>query len=230
MSMRLLVVDDEAPVVEVLKAFLEPTGSDVVGLTNSLEAARWVEQEKFDGIILDVRMPQPDGFELTRRTRASSLNSKTPVVMLTGQDDVETMRQGFKAGATCFLGKPVTRDRVHSVVNAMQGPILAERRRNARLPLRTKVDCVGGTCHEKRFVAESLNIGEGGLLLQSPVELKVGEEIKLQFQLPSEERPLRMRGRVLREEPLSRYALEFLSSMIRDQEAIRQYIIGRLQG
>jgi DNA-binding NarL/FixJ family response regulator len=54
MSMKLLVVDDEAPVVEVLKAFLEPTGSDVVGLTDSLKAAECVEREKFDGIILDV--------------------------------------------------------------------------------------------------------------------------------------------------------------------------------
>jgi DNA-binding response OmpR family regulator len=228
--MRLLVVDDEAPVVDVLKAFLESSDSDVVGLTNSQEAAEWVEREKFDGIFLDVRMPGLDGFELTRRVRTSSLNSTTPVVMLTGLDDVDTMRQAFKVGATGFLGKPLTRDRVRSVVSAMRGIIFSEQRHNARLPLRAKVACVGGNCQEKRFVAETLNIGEGGLLLQSPVGLAVGEEVLLHFQLPSSDRPLRLRGRVLRQEPSDRVAIEFVGSSIGDLEAIRDYIVWRLQG
>src|SRR5437763_15088849 len=116
MSIRLLVVDDEPPVVEVLEAFIASTGSEVVGLTQGLEAAERVEGERFDGIILDARMPDLDGFELTRRTRASFLNSKTPIVMLTGDCAVETMRQGLKAGATYFLGKPLTQDRVQNVV------------------------------------------------------------------------------------------------------------------
>jgi CheY-like chemotaxis protein len=230
MTIKLMVVDDEAPVVEVLKAFLEPTGSHVVGLTDSLKAAECVECEKFDGIFLDVKMHPPDGFELTRRTRASFLNCKTPVVLLTGMDDVDTMRRGFRAGATCFIGKPITRDRVQRVVNAMSWAILVERRRNARLPLRTKVECGGGTGHAKCFVAESLNIGEDGMLIQGPVGLTVGEELSLQFQLPQLCRPLRQQGRVVRQEHSGQVAIEFLGSTIGDQEAIRAYIMGGLQG
>jgi DNA-binding response OmpR family regulator len=121
MSMRLLVVDDEDPMMNLLKDILQASGGDVVGLTDSAEAAEWVEREKFDGLFLDALMPNLDGFELTRRARASSLNNKTPIVMLTGLDDVHTMRRAFKAGASFFLGKPITLDRVRNVVGAMRG-------------------------------------------------------------------------------------------------------------
>lgn len=230
MSMRLLVVDDEALIVEVLKSFLEPSDSDVVGVTDSRAAAEWVEQEKFDGIFLDVRMPDLDGFELARKARASSLNSRTPIVMITGLGDVDTMRQGFKVGATCFLCKPITSERVRCVVNAVRGPMLIERRRVARLPYQAKVECVGGACHEKRFEAETLNISEGGLLIQSSVGLAVGDELLLRFHLPSAPRLLRVWGRVLREEPPGRFAMEFFDSSVRDQEAIRDYVLGRVEG
>jgi CheY-like chemotaxis protein len=225
MPMKLLVVDDEAPVVEVLKAFLKPSGSDVVGLTDSLKAAEWVEREKFDGIILDVRMPDLDGFELTRRARASFLNSKTPVAMLTGLDDVETMRRGFRAGVTCFLGKPITRARVASVVSAMRGAIVMERRRSVRLPYRTKVECLAGSCLEKRFIAESLDIGEGGMLIQPSGGLALGDQFNLKFQIPTSRDLLRMQARVVRLGPPDSVATEFLDSTIRDKTAIRDYMI-----
>jgi CheY-like chemotaxis protein len=230
MAVRLLIVDDEPPVLQVLKATLEPLGAEVVAVTSSQKAAEYVEQQKFDGLIIDVRMPPPDGFELAKRARASSLNNKVPIVMLTGYDDAETMREGFCAGATCFLGKPVTRDRIQNLFHAVHGPLLAERRRNARVPYRTKVVCKWGPYGEKQFVAESLNLGEGGMLLQPSGGLDTNQEVLLEFAMPTADRPLRMRSKVVRREAPDRMAVEFLGRTASDQEAILQYIIGRVQG
>jgi CheY-like chemotaxis protein len=230
MSISLLVVDDESSTLQVLKAVLEPLSCNVTALTDSEQAAQRIEEQKFDGIIVDVHMPAPDGFELTRRVRASALNKRAPIVLLTGMDDVQTMREGFKAGATCFLGKPVTRERIHNLVNALRGSIMVEQRRHARLPYRTKVECSWGEHRERHMVVESLNIGEGGMSFKPPGGLEAGLEVTLEFELPSAERPLRMRARVLPRQSPDFTAVEFIDSAVRDQETIQNYILGRLQG
>lgn len=230
MSIRLLVVDDESSTLQVLKAVLEPLSCDVTALTDSGRAAQCIEEQKFDGIILDIFMPSPDGFELTQRVRASALNSRAPVVLLTGMDDAQTMRAGFRAGATCFLGKPVTRERILNLVNTLRGSILVEQRRHARLPYRTKVECTWGQHWERHMVAESLNIGEGGMSFKPPGGLEEGLEVALEFELPSAVRPLHMRARVLPRQSPDFTAVDFIASAHRDQEAIQTYILARLQG
>ena len=230
MSIKLLVVDDESSTLQVLKAVLEPLSCEVTALTDSGRAAQCIEEQKFDGIIVDVHMPAPNGFELTRRVRASALNKRAPIVLLTGMDDVRTMREGFEAGATCFLGKPVTRERIYNLISALRGSILVEQRRHARLPYRTKVECAWGEHREKHVVAESLNIGEGGMSFRPPGGLEAGVEVALEFELPSAERPLHMRARVLPRQSAEFTAVEFVDSAVRDQEAIQTYILGRLQG
>ena len=229
MAMKLLLVDDEAPILDVLKATLEPLGSQVLALTDGRQAERQIESHKFDGIIVDVHMPHPDGFELTRQARSSGLNSNVPIVMLTGYDDVETMREGFKAGATCFLGKPITRERIYNLMNALRGPILTQKRRHARLPYKTKVQCQWGAIGDRHFVAESVNVGEGGMLLEPSAGLQTGQEIMLEFAMPTLDRPLRIKGRVLRLEPPQRFAVEFCDGSVRDHEAIQYFVRGRIQ-
>ncbi len=230
MSMRLMIVDDDTPVLRVLREILEPMGNDVMAFSSSVEAAQKIEAQRFDCILLDANMPDLDGFELTRRARASGTNNRTPIVMLTGMADVETMKRAFSAGATGFLGKPITRDRIQSLFAAMAGPISHERRRSARLAFRTKVECVRGGASSGRFVAESLNIGEGGMLMEPSGGCEVGERLSLEFQLPSAERPVRTAARVLRVESGDRMAVEFVDLATRDLETIQNYILSKLQG
>ncbi len=225
MPLRMMVVDDEVPVLQVLRDLLEPLGNEVTAISNSIEAAERLEAQRFDCILLDVNMPSLDGYELTRRARASGVNNRTPIVMLTGMTDVETMKRAFKAGATGFLGKPISRERIQSLLAAMGGPISRERRRSARLAFRTKVECVRGDARAGRFVAESLNIGEGGMLLEPSGGAEIGEQLTLEFRLPCADRTLRTSARVLRKEPEDRIAVEFLDLAARDLVAIREYIV-----
>src|SRR5271157_3835465 len=104
--MKILLVDDEPEVCRLVKTMVEPLGVEVRTSSDSREAALILQTEKFDGIMLDVAMPNLDGVELTRKIRASPPNQQVPIIMITGMDDVETMRRAFEAGATFFIGKP----------------------------------------------------------------------------------------------------------------------------
>lgn len=251
MSLRILVVDDEVPVLRLFKNMVEPLGYEVLALEDSREAVKRLERDKFDGFVLDVHMPHLDGYELTRRVRASALNRHAPIVLVTGMNDLDAMRKGFTAGATFFLNKPFAHDRVHSLFTAVRGAMMRERRRHARLPLRTSVRCTFGPGGEKNFVASSVNVAEGGILLEPSGGLEVGQELAMEFSLPqlpepqdavqralatpgSEARPrhqgpLKVRGRVVRREPPDRVGLQFLSLSAEELDVIQRYIMGAVK-
>lgn len=227
--MKIMVVDDQPEVLGLIKAIIEPLQCEVLALEDSREAARCVKTQSVDAVFLDAAMPGLDGFELTKIVRSSIPNSKVPIVMLTGFDDVHSMRRGFKAGANYFLGRPVTHERVLTLFNAVLGPMLTQRRKYARLPFQTTVTCCYSLLGENSFIARSINIGEGGMSLQSPTELKVGKLVTLNFPVPSIDRQLQLVAKVHRFTPPDRYGVEFIQPPEADREAIRGYIAGESQ-
>lgn len=230
MALKIMVVDDEPDALKLFKAMVEPLGCKVLALADSREAVERLESEKFDGILVDVVMPHLDGFELTKRIRSSSLNREVPVVMLTGHDDVDTMRKGFNAGATCFLGKPVSQERLYTLFKAMRGAMLREKRRYTRLPYRTTVKCRLSPYFDKQFISGSQIISEGGMLFGPSGGLDTGQEVELEFGMPDAPRPLRPRARVVYKEPPDRVAVEFIELAIKEREAIQRYISGVVKG
>lgn len=229
MILKILAVDDEPQVLEVVKAIVEPFGMQVETSSDSQEVSQRVNTEVFDGFLLDARMPMVDGFKLAECIRKSPVNSRVPIAMLTGYDDVETMRRGFRAGITFFLGKPFTRERAAALCSVMRGTILRDKRQHARLPYRTSVDCRWGQAGEGTFRAESLNVGEGGMLLEPSGGIPVGEEFQLEFRLPNSKRPLRLRAKVLRKDPPDRIAVQFTEIGPEEQASLRDYTFGRAE-
>lgn len=227
MALKIMVVDDEPAVLGVLKALMEPVGFTVSPFTDSREAAVRVEEEKFDAVFVDVRMPGMDGFELTQRVRASRSNSKVPIVMLTGHDDVETIRKGYQAGITFFLGKPITVEKLRGLLTVTRGAMLNEKRRYARLPLRAAVTCRAGG---KQLKCGSLDISEAGMLLEHPGGVTVGQEVELQFMLPQARQPLRPRARVVRYEAPNHMGVQFVALASEERAAIQSYISGLVKG
>jgi CheY-like chemotaxis protein len=226
MSLKIMAVDDDPPVLKFIKFLAESWGCEVLAFEDSQEAARRVNDEKFDGFLLDVEMPQLDGFGLAKHIRSSPLNRTAPIVMLTGLDDVATMRLGFKAGATCFLGKPISKERFYPLIKAMRGPMLEEKRRYIRLPYRTNVTCKPGPHFDQKFVSGSLTISEGGLSLAPAQGLDSGQELDMEFKMPDFPPQLKVRGRVVRREPPDRASVEFLTLTDKERGAVRRYIEG----
>lgn len=221
MAFKVMFVDDELEILKLFKLLVEPLGCDVLTFADSREAAERINRDKFDGVFVDASMPHPDGFELAKMVRASPSNFGTPIVMLTGYSDVDTMRKGFQAGITFFLGKPVNQRRLIPLLRTMRGSLLREKRRYARLPFRTVVTVQLGT---RTFKSESLNLSEGGMMLEKSGGAAAGQELDLEFSVPQAVRALKAHARVVRKMPPDQLAIQFLALKIEDREAIQAFI------
>jgi CheY-like chemotaxis protein len=226
MSLKLLLVDDDPALLRILRDLLKSLGYEVLAIEDSQEAAKRIERQKFDGIFLDAMMPHPNGFELSRQIRASASNASAPIIMLTGYDDVDTLRAGFKAGITFFLGKPPDLKRLQGLLRCLHDAMLREKRSYARLPLRTVVTC---EVREHRFTATTLNISEGGLLLEYSGGAAVGDEVLMRLSLPGGTEILNPTGVVVRKDPSDHMAMHLAVLSSEDRKAIRDYIAGRVK-
>jgi DNA-binding response OmpR family regulator len=223
--MRIMVVDDEKPILDLIRMTIENDGYEVMAMQDSRGAAEMLKSEKFDGVFADVRMPNMDGFELTRVVRGSAMTTRIPVVLITGLSDVQTMREGFQAGASCFLAKPIGPKEVSGLVRALRGSMLKERRRHARLPFRTAVSCQVDENGGRHFQTVSMNIGEGGMLLNPSGGLEVGQRVKMEFTLPEGAQISNAQGLVVRKDQEGGAGIEFVGLTLEYQEAIRSHII-----
>jgi CheY-like chemotaxis protein len=126
---RVLIVEDDRASLELLQISLESRQIEVRALSDSRQAALQVESEKFDGIFLDLVMPEVDGFELTRSIRRSRLNARVPIVVVSGREEQKTMQEAFAAGATFFLQKPLDQKKLAHLLNTTMGAIFQRRER-----------------------------------------------------------------------------------------------------
>src|SRR3979411_2262117 len=108
MTARVLVGDDAPANVKLLEARLSAEYFDVVTAANGAEALAICQRAECDIILLDVMMPDMDGFEVCRRLKASPATHYIPVVMVTALDSPSDRVRGLEAGADDFLTKPVT--------------------------------------------------------------------------------------------------------------------------
>ncbi len=107
MSARVLVVDDILPNVKLLEAKLSCEYYEVITATSGVEALEKVENENPDIVLLDIMMPEMDGFEVCKRIKSNPEKSHIPVIMVTALTDMQDKVRGLEAGADDFLSKPI---------------------------------------------------------------------------------------------------------------------------
>jgi two-component system cell cycle response regulator len=108
MSARVLVVDDLPANVKLLEARLSAEYFDVITAYSGTEALAVCERAECDIVLLDVMMPDMDGFEVCRQLKSCPATHHIPVVMVTALDQPADRVRGLEAGADDFLTKPVT--------------------------------------------------------------------------------------------------------------------------
>lgn len=116
MSKKILVVDDDDLVVVAIRELLTPQGLAVVTAANGPEALEKAAGDGFDLLILDVIMPEMDGYEVCRRIRKLEAYTETPVMMLTAKSSEEDKQKGLEAGANLYLPKPISPRRLIALV------------------------------------------------------------------------------------------------------------------
>ena len=99
---RILAVDDERPIAELLRLSLSRAGYECVCAYDGLEAANRIEKESFDLILLDIMLPGIDGFELMDYIRSTGI----PVIFLTAKNAVSDRVKGLRMGAEDYMVKP----------------------------------------------------------------------------------------------------------------------------
>jgi len=114
---RLLVVDDEPTILELLAGTLRFAGFDVLTAVSGAEALRAAAAAKPDLILLDVMMPDCDGFDVIRRIRAGG--PRIPVIFLTARDSVHERVTGLTLGGDDYVTKPFSLDEVLARIRAV---------------------------------------------------------------------------------------------------------------
>jgi DNA-binding NtrC family response regulator len=114
MSARILLVDDEEVVIRSCLRILEGGDYQVDAVQDGLEALRRVEENHYEMVILDIKMPKIDGLEVLRRVKEG--HPDIDVIMITGLSDIETAVRSMKLGALDYLPKPFDPDELKRVV------------------------------------------------------------------------------------------------------------------
>jgi len=99
---RILIVDDEKPICDLIDLNLSSAGYECIAVQNGLEAIELVEQEAFDLVLLDIMLPGADGYDVMDYIRPTGI----PVIFITAKHEVKNRVKGLKLGADDYLVKP----------------------------------------------------------------------------------------------------------------------------
>jgi phosphoserine phosphatase RsbU/P len=102
----ILIVDDNSKNLQVLGTYLQLEGYLVEFAMNGETALNWTRKAEFDLILLDIMMPNMDGFEVCKIIKREPLNNKTPIIFLTAKIDTESIVTAFDLGAVDYIIKP----------------------------------------------------------------------------------------------------------------------------
>jgi DNA-binding response OmpR family regulator len=106
--MRILIVEDEAGIIQFLQQGLEEEGYQITSASDGLKGFELVQKENFDLILLDWMLPKMTGLELCKAIRLK--DTITPILFLTAKDTIQETIEGLKAGANDYIKKPFSFD------------------------------------------------------------------------------------------------------------------------
>jgi two-component system, chemotaxis family, chemotaxis protein CheY len=120
---RALVVDDEAAMCSLIEGVLNSADMEAVILGNGVEADDQFREGKFDVILIGLAADSTDGIELVRKIRGAGFNRKTPIIVISGDQRPDALREAFEVGASFFVYKPMDKAHLVRLLRVTQGTI-----------------------------------------------------------------------------------------------------------
>lgn len=114
---KILVIDDEPEITDIVETFLTESGYTVEVENTAINALEKARQFKPDVILLDIMMPDVDGYNVCQEIKKDPALTHIPVIFLTGKDRNDDMGRSFKAGGDMFIKKPFSCERLLEIVN-----------------------------------------------------------------------------------------------------------------
>ena len=130
---RIMVVDDDPDTVSILARHLQREGFVAIEAVSGAECLRIAREHPVDVILLDLMMPEMDGFAVCRALKDDSGTAEIPVIMITARDDLDARAEGMRLGVSDFLAKPVFRRQLANRIRAQLDMIAAGRATDAAL-------------------------------------------------------------------------------------------------
>lgn len=115
---QILVVDDDPDTVAILARHLQREGFVALEAISGLECLRIARENPVDVILLDLMMPEMDGFQVCRKLKENPATAEIPVIMITARDDLDARAEGMRLGVSDFLAKPVFRRQLANRIRA----------------------------------------------------------------------------------------------------------------
>jgi DNA-binding response OmpR family regulator len=130
---RVMVVDDDPDTVSILARHLQREGFVAIEAVSGAECIRIVREHPVDVILLDLMMPDMDGFEVCRALKEEADTAEIPIIMITARDDLDARAEGMRLGVSDFLAKPVFRRQLANRIRAQLEAAAAGRATEAAL-------------------------------------------------------------------------------------------------
>lgn len=216
-----LLVDSEPPICDLLQEILKSEGMQAVTLASASEAAGYVCAQKFDVVFVDSSSPVSDGIELTRKIRGSGYNRRTPIVMITTPKYTGFLTEGFEAGASFMVYKPIDRTRLLRLVRVMQGAIENEIRRFRRVAVQVKALVRSGN---DEVEAATIDLSLNGALVRAQRVFPRGASVKINLFLGPTE-PVVGHGSVMRTVSDNQMGIQFDGLSFNESARLQDFLL-----
>lgn len=130
---HIMVVDDDLDTVSILARHLQREGFVAIEAVSGPECLRLAREHSVDVILLDLMMPEMDGFEVCRALKQDPDTAGIPVIMITARDDLDARAEGMRLGVSDFLAKPVFRRQLANRIRAQLDILATGRAADATL-------------------------------------------------------------------------------------------------
>jgi len=169
MAKKILIVDDDLDSVKLIGLMLERLGYEITAAQLGAQALDKAQSENPDLVILDIMMPDMDGYEVCRRLRADPATADLPVIMFTAKAQVDDKVAGFQAGADDYLTKPVHSEELAARVEAV---LLRSAQRQAQEPPAAQTNLFGFLGSKGGVGTTTLAVNVAVALAQGPAREK----------------------------------------------------------
>jgi DNA-binding response OmpR family regulator len=216
-----LLVDGQPPICELLQEVLKAEGLEAITLASASEAVDYARSQKFDVVFVDSSSPVSDGIELTRQIRSTGYNCRTPIVMISTPKYTGFLTEGFEAGASFLVYKPIDRMRLVRLVRVTQGAIDNEIRRFRRVAVEVKAHV---KCGEEEVEAATIDLSLNGALVRAPRIFPRGSAVKISL-FPGSTEPVVGHGSVMRTVSNDQMGIQFSGLSFSESTRLQDFLL-----